>query len=189
MNASDANSGDGGRSIWIRSEPDAEGIYHLLLEVGPDDVVPLDVPLAYRWAGDVMRAVVAAEYDAAVFRQLCDMGIPRVESGRLVFDLRAERSPSVRMSSLPQMTLMAGVSDRTGEPFLLLAWEGETIGQWTVDLAREHALAVIEAAEVAALDGAYARLLIGQCGFPRDDALMMITGLGSYRQAGPSQHW
>jgi hypothetical protein len=62
-------------AIWIKSEPDAQGRYHLYLELGEDDVVPLGVDDAYGWAREVLSAVAAAEYDAAVMRQLKSLNI------------------------------------------------------------------------------------------------------------------
>lgn len=50
-----------------------------------------------------------------------------------------------------QLHLSTIVSARSGEPFVIVEWEGLK-GQWTPTEARQHAYQVLEAAEAAEVD-------------------------------------
>lgn len=168
-------------SVWIKSEPDEAGTYHLYLELGPDDVVPLGVEEAYGWAREVLSATAAAEYDAAVLRQLKHVGIDKeavVEMVRLMRDDRAEHIP---VSMIPGLALVPGVSAFTGNGFLRLDRHHKRVGQWELDDARQHALGVIEALEVTTLDSAYLRALEHHAGIDRGRALQIVTDLANHR--------
>lgn len=167
-------------SVWIKSEPDDTGTYHLYLELGPDDVVPLGVTEAYGWAREVLSAVAAAEYDAAVMRQIRSLGLPQQGAAEMVQLMRADRAEHVPVSMIPGLALVPGVSAFTGLAFVRLDRHGRPVGQWEMDDARQHALGVIEALEVTALDSAYLRAL-GHIGIDRGRALQVVTDLVNHR--------
>lgn len=170
-------------AVWIKSEPDEHGRYHLYLELGPDDVTPLDVTAAYGWAREVLSAAAAAEYDAAVLAQLAAIGLDDGHAVTIVTALREDRAPYVPVGAVPGLALIPGVSHRNRLGFLRLERHGQPVGQWELGDAREHALAVIEALEVTVMDSAYLRALTGIVGVDRTRALAVVTDLASHRPA------
>jgi hypothetical protein len=170
-------------AVWIKSEPDERGAYHLHLELGEDDVVPLDAEAVYGWAREVMAAVAAAEYDAAVMRQLQSLGVEQRAAAELVQMMRQDRAEHVPVSLIPGLALVPGVSAFTGNGFLRLERHGKAVGQWEMNDARQHALGIIEALEVTALDSAYLRVLQGNVSLDRDRALVVVGALAQHRGA------
>jgi hypothetical protein len=168
-------------AVWIKSEPDENGAYHLYLELGPDDVAPLNAATAYGWARQVLSAVAQAEHDAAVIAQVRSLGMPVESAAAIVSGLRADRAPSIPVDAVPGLALVPGVSSITGRGFLRLERHGKPVGQWEVQDARVHALAVIEALEVTTLDSAYFRALTGRIGIDRNRAMQVIGDLGRHR--------
>lgn len=168
-------------AVWIKNEPDEQGTYHVYLELGPDDVIPLDVTTAYQWAREVLSAVAQAEYDAAVIKQIEALGMPPKAVAEVVGTLREDRADHVPVSAIPGLQLVPGVSQRSRMGFLRLDRRGEPIGQWELDDARQHALAVIEAFEVSILDSAYLRALEHNIGIERGRALNVVGDLINHR--------
>jgi hypothetical protein len=170
------------RDVWIRSEPDEKGYYHVHVEVGKDRTYPMDGPTAYAWAREVLSAVAAAEYDAAVLKQMLDLGTDDEGAALMVTELRVDRAAEVPLSMIPGLAMRPGVSQRTRQGFLTLVLDGEPVGQWEMNDARQHALALLMAIEVAVLDGAYLRAL-EKTGLERKLALHAISELGKHREA------
>lgn len=168
-------------AVWIKSEPDDDGTYHVYLELGPDDVIPIDSAAAYGWAREVLSAVAQAEYDAAVLAQAVALGLGDDAAAELVIDLRADRAEHVPVSLIPGLALIPGVSQATRKGFLRLERHGKAYGQWEPDDARRHALGIIEAFEVSILDSAYLRLLQHRIGAPPDTARAAVGALAKYR--------
>lgn len=174
-------------AIWIKSEPDDQGVYHLYLELNADDVVPLGPDEAYGWAREVLSAVAAAEYDAAVIRQLTDgLGLPLDSAVLMVRSMRDDRAEHIPVSMIPGLALIPGVSASSGNAFLRLDRHGKPVGQWEMDDARQHALGVIEALEITTYDGAYLRAL-ARIGIDRTTALQVIGDLAQYRSPSERQ--
>lgn len=170
-----------GDVVWIKSEPDNDGRYHLYLELGPDDVVPLDQEAAYRWAREVLSAAAQAEYDAAVMRQLKWTGAEPQDAANAVVFLRERRGNTVPISAVPDLALVPGVSAFSGKGFLRLERRGKSVGQWDIADAKTHALAVIEAYEVTILDSAYLTFATKEIGADWNTGLAMVTDLYRFR--------
>lgn len=168
------------KDIWIRSYPNEKGHYGVVIEVGQDRTFPMDAVAAYAWAREVLSAVAAAEYDAAVIRQMHHLGLDDHGAASVVSQIRADRAEEVPLSMIPGLSMKSGVSARTRQGFLLISLDGEAFGQWDMDQAREHALALLTAVEVAVLDAAYLRALL-RTGLNLDLALRAIAGLSKYR--------
>jgi len=172
---------DSAGALWVEQHLDvATGQYQPALRFR-DQVVRLTGKLAQGWARDVLDAAHSAAYDAAVFRQIregLDMG--REHAAAVVSELRADRPSRRTLEALP-VALIPGVSAFTGQPFLILEWKGEQLGQWTVADARGHALHLQEALVVAEMDTAYYRLLRKR--FDADEALAstMVHDLVRFR--------
>lgn len=177
----DQDAVDDGSALWIKSEADEHGTYHVYLELGEDDVIPLGVDDAYGWAREVLSAVAAAEYDAAVLHQADALGLEDA-AVEVVTQLRADRAEHVPVSAIPGLALVPGVSAATRMGFLRLERHGEPIGQWELEDARQHALAVIEAFEVSILDSSYLRMLERAIGVERDRALQVVADLYRHRR-------
>lgn len=167
-------------TIWIKTEPDLDDVYHTVLELGDDDIVPLDADAAYRWAREVLSSVARADYDAAVVKQAESLGMPREGIGMLVQELRDGRAGDLPLSATG-LRLIPGVSHRTGKGFLILEHKGEQVGQWELEEARTHAMHVLEAFEVAQLDTGYLRTLTKYFGLGSDRARAVVAKLVDYR--------
>jgi hypothetical protein len=166
------------KTVWIRTAPDADGVYRPVLEVDADTAYNLTEDSACKYAMYVLRAVAVAEHDAAVFRQLKEITGSEDAAAQLIRDLREERPPLVPL--LP-LVLVPGVSALTKEAFLDIEIHGSKEGQWTMADAREHALTVLEMVCVADLDGAYLRIL-KTIGIEDDRARAVIGDLGNWRK-------
>jgi len=150
------------RTVWIRTTPDLDGIYLVVLEIDDDTSHPLDADTAMAYARAVLCAVARAEHDAAVVSQMRKIG----EGGREGLQAAAELVGSIRGDRPPiswptPLELAPVVSTATGAPFLTVSIKVTAVGQWTMEDARGHALGVLEAVEAADLDAAYLRALRG----------------------------
>lgn len=172
-------------AVWIRSYADEGGHYHVVIEADDDTSFPMDATAAYGWAREVLSAVAAAEYDAAVIKQLHSTALGAAAIAQVVQEIRADRAGEVPLSMVPGLSMTPGVSQRTGEGFLVLSVRGTAVGQWEMDAAREHALALLTCIEVAVLDGAYLRAL-EKFGLEPQTALHVVSQLGEFRSTEKS---
>lgn len=163
-------------SVWLNSEPDQQGQYHLYLEFSEDDVVPLANEDALLWAREVLAAVRTAEHDAGIIAQWKAINAGR-EGIELLGRLRADRGAHIPMTSLG-MELVPGVT-AAGKPFVRIERKTVPLGQWGLGAAKEHALVILMAMTNLDLDSAYFRVLISG-GIGRDVALAMVADLGNH---------
>lgn len=174
-------------TIWVRTVPDVEGKrFHAEISQGQDTVLSLTQNQALQWAGAVHAAVTAAEYDAAVWRQMDsiigdmtdDDTDRRAAIVQVITDLRQDRPASYFVQSL---SVQPGVNARL-EPFVTMLINGEPVGQWTAEQARHHAEGCLDVASVAKLDTDYLRTLTTVVGLETDRALNIIVDLAEHRQ-------
>lgn len=176
---------DDAQNVWVRSHPDQDGAYRVQMELGPDDAIGLDDRTGVLWAMHVIRALVEAEYDAAVIAQLRATGLDLDSAAALITGMREVRR-DVRHaagleSPIPDLHLTPGVSAFTSSPFLGIHRNGAQIGQWDPDDAREHAAGVLEILEAAVLDEIYRRTLIDVAGFEAPLAETVVDQLAQHR--------
>lgn len=171
-------------TIYVRTVPDIEGRrYHAEISQGEDTVLTLTPDQAVQWAGAVHAAVAAAEYDAAVYRQL-DSFLPGNVDERdqvimqVITDLRGDRPAQYFVGPVSAQPVV----NTSIEPRVTMFVNGLPTGQWTVDLAREHASQCLEVAQVVKLDTDYLRVLTGVIGLDVGRGMAMINDLGQYRQ-------
>ena len=179
--------------VWLRTVPDDKGRFHAELSFGDDLAVTLTPALAGRWAAAVLMAVSQAEHDAAIRLQILDVltedfeGDREAAAAETIGDVRAARQPIGWPTRIPAK-LEPGVGVDSGKPFLHLwvkpnpganGWE--PIGQWSVEDARGHALAVLEVAAVAELDTSYRNVMVLRFGVDPERALNVVGALGQYR--------
>jgi hypothetical protein len=186
MTTNGAPDDDGDLVVSLRSHPDADGVYRVQMELGPDDVIRLDEHNGLAWATYVVRMLVEAEYDAAVIAQMRATGLDLDHAAALVTGMRQVRR-GVRAdagldSPIPDLTLVPGVSHRTRGPFLWLYRRGAPYGQWDPADAREHAAGVLEIIEAALLDEIYRRTLTDVAGFDAALAERVVHGLNEHRE-------
>jgi hypothetical protein len=77
------------------------------------------------------------------------------------------------------LQMESGVSARTGEPFMHLRW-GDQAGQFTPEKAREHAMAIIDAAAASEFDAALVKTLIEKFSMTHE---LAVHFLGDIREA------
>lgn len=163
--------------ISILTQPDIDGTYRVTLEIDADTSYNLDRCTAQTHATAILAAVARAEHDAAVIRQMRKVGTGREAAVELITTIRADR-PAIDWPAPLQLT--PGVSSKTGDPFLHVTIKRKAIGQWTMDDARNHAMSVLEAVEVADLDGAYLRALM-TIGVDEPRARATVGNLADFR--------
>ncbi|WP_042400069.1 hypothetical protein [Streptacidiphilus carbonis] len=152
-----------------RREPDA--VISIVSDLAPDGrtyvaTIHLDGDTArtlnrdqgIAWASTVLTAAAQAEHDALVIRQLAGK-VGMALDLACVGDLRADRPPLDDAATAP-LRLEPGVNAKM-EPFLALYINGEQMGQWTCQDAREHATGILEVMAAVDLDAAYYRFLTG----------------------------
>jgi hypothetical protein len=167
-------------AVWVKTEPTVDGsAYVVTLEASDDVAVTLDPERALRYAWGVLDAAHRAAYDAAIVKQLTAIGVEVQAAAVVVNDVRVDRPPLDSASTEP-MDFEPGVA-AGGEPFLVVLINGERVGQWTVQDARGHALAILESVVVADLDGGYYRALIGGVGLDENRARQVVQDVGEHR--------
>ncbi len=166
--------------VWINSEPDDEGRYHLYLELSADDVIPLSEDDAWGWVRECQEAMMVAEYDAAVLKQMTKV-VNQSAAVELVRDLRADRPEFFTMKHL-NFEMVPGVSASTGKPFIHLKRKGELVGQWERSDIDRHTLGVIGAIMNRRLDEQYRRHLEGNVQIDRGTAGAVVMDLINYRE-------
>lgn len=170
-------------TIWIKTQPDINGIYRVAIEFGEDQSVFLGPADAMVYVSEILRAVACAEYDAAVLAQMTKV-IPKKKNlaaetaAMVIVDLRKDRSP-LKWST--PLALVPGVSNRNAKAFLTVELNGKPIGQWDADDAREHATGVVEAVHAADLDGDFYRLLRGTMDLDDRTARAAVGDLAKHR--------
>ena len=169
-------------AVWVTSQPDDQGIYHINLEVGssPREEIPLDADSGIAWAQHVIAVVSAAEYEAAVLRQLSTVA-GREAALHVLAHLRSNRPASIPDDVVPALRLVPGVDQDDGLGFVLLEHRGATIGQWYLDDARRHATGVLESLAIVDLDTAYARYAVEEIGLSQRVAYTMVSELYALR--------
>ncbi len=169
-------------SVWVKSEPDMEGTYHLYLEFGPDDVTGITEAEALAWTQHAMWVAACARHDANIYKMCLATGLP-VESA--TFMIRAVRERRLTRHQEPpavvQMHLESGVATG-GRPFIEVHRKGERLGQWTLDDVRIHVAGMLEAIATLALDTELFHVLTEQVGYPPVVATSLITGMGELRE-------
>lgn len=159
-------------------DADDSGDYCLLLELDDDTVTALSVPEAREWVATMMAAQAAAEYDAAVIKQLKAVGMDSAPIAQVLLELRALR-PQLGLNRL-DVELVPGVN-RNVESFVHIMHKGEVIGQWDGEQIHCHVLGVLDAIAVLPLDGGYLRVLRDVVELDDHRARFIVAELGDHR--------
>lgn len=167
-------------AVWVRTEPSLDGrTYVVTVEASEDLACTLSPQEATQYALAVLTAASRADYDASVARQMTKVVGSKDAVLQLVTDLRRDRPPLDDSATAP-LTFEPGVNSKH-QPFLLLKLNGEPVGQWDVEDARSHALAVMEAVVCADLDSAYYRALTSLVGIEEPRARNVVEDLARWR--------
>ncbi|NUS02089.1 MAG: hypothetical protein HOV97_05940 [Nonomuraea sp.] len=166
-------------AIMIRTEPTPDGLgWMVTMEITEDHSIALDRDKAIECAWAILGAAAYAEYDASVLAQMTQR-VSREAAMQLVIDLRADR-PDLNWDAMKPLSVRPGVSV-AGRPFLTLLQDEEPVGEWDLELARKHAMVILEAMIVADLDGAYLRCLKGVVGLSDETARVVVGDLQDFR--------
>ena len=165
--------------LWIVSEPTIDGNSFIVVFNFADLAWSRTPSECLVYCEAMMTIANRADHDAAVIKQLVATGLPAGEAARLVMDLRADRPPVVVDGPLH---FEPGVSsDGEFRPFIALSVDSVKVGQWDVDQASAHAVAVLSVAATADLDQAYLRALMGAVGLDEGTARAVVDGLHAHR--------
>lgn len=171
---------DNERIVWLRSDVMPDGSYRAVVEFDLDHSAALTHERAMRYSTAILDAVQAAEYDAAVLRQLTGrLALDATAAGQLITrDLRAARRPL--RSTGTALALRPGVTAE-GHAFLVVSIGGSEVGQWSLADARGHALYALEASLAADYDATYHRTLVAKIGVTDRVARATVQDIGNYR--------
>lgn len=166
-------------TIWVQSDLLPDGTYVTAIHYDSDQSRVLDHETGLHYAATIHAAATRAQHDAAVIRQLTSMGLALDVAAREIARLRADRPPLDDAATAP-LRLVPGVSGRTGRAFLSIKVNGQQVGQWDPDDARDHAANVLTVLAAADLDAAYRRYLIGTIGIDAARAANVVGDLATH---------
>lgn len=168
-------------SIWVRSDVLPGGGYGIVIDFDADHSTRLDEASAVRYALAVLDAVQAAEYDAAIIRQLHGkLGLDQQVAAEFVAKEARPTRRALRPTGTP-LALTPGVSHRDGRGFLSVTVAEKPVGQWELTDAREHARHILEAVVAVDYDDAYYAALTGPLGLDADRARAVVADIGEHR--------
>ncbi len=155
--------------------------FRAVLSFDDDFSRTLDAEDAHAYVAALFVACEQAEHDAAVvgqFRNKLTMDAPT--TAQFVNELRRLR-PALDHHATRPLLFLPGVSAANGKPFIDVHHHGKQIGQWDIDVARDHALHVLRTVYCAPLDTAYRNYLIGQVHIEPGRANHMLMDLAEHR--------
>lgn len=135
-----------------------DGAYHPELQFGQDIVLSLERDVAVPYALSLLRAASDAEYDANVMKQMLVISDDRAGASLMVSAVRDFR-PDPVPSSLP-ITFRPILDADKVEPWVEVSVNGTFVGSWSLETARSHAMACLEAEREAHSDQAYRAVLV-----------------------------
>lgn len=169
------------RGIAILTQPSADGShYQLVLTVGDDFSQAFDREEALAYGIAMLEAAQTAEYIGAIATQLGKLDVGADTITVALRELLVSMDRPVEMPVGPFL-LRAGEARKTHEPMLMMKFQGEVLGTWTMEQARDHAMWTIEAATAADFDTAYHRMLIDHVGAEDGLARAVVAGLAEER--------
>lgn len=166
--------------VWINSDVDpVTGLYHLSISYEGDLTWPLSYDDAWAYARVLATQLARVTHDAAAFDQLTTIGLsPEAAAALITTDLRPDRRP---VDQVGRLRLEPGVTVQ-GKPFLALFVDDKPVGQWSVDDAREHLVALLESIETIELDDKLRQVLLHTVGVEDGIARAFVHNLHEHRQ-------
>lgn len=169
----------------MRVDRTFNGEYVAVVELGADQSMPLNAGNAFRYARAVAAVAQRTEYDAAMLRQMIHhLKLGKTEALQMVQEIRAARDP-IDEDALGLLHLEPGVTENLRgsglRPFLTVMANGRPLGEWSIEEARSHALAVLETVEATELDAGYWRFLTGRIGAEDVPAAYMVANIARWR--------
>lgn len=170
-------------TIWVGTEPaagaDATTTYLVVVGVDEDLSLPLSSSEAMDYARLFLTAAAAADYDAAVFRQLTEkVGVEKADAARVIGLMKGKR---------PQQWAWGGVTVTPGVSAQIQGFVDVEVGgrtwQWDTPDAVEHARFVLEVAAGAEFDQRYHEYLVTEMGMDPMTAREMVSDLPRFRRA------
>lgn len=170
--------------VWVRTVVDGKR-YVVLLEASEGTTRKLTPQMALGYAGALYAAVARAQHMAAIMRQMTEkLGLSREDARETVLALHDDLPPIGRSATMPMFFHPAvGIEDGKTVPVVVtgLVKENKARGYWTIEQAKEHALAVLDAVEAANLDSAYYQMLRGKVDLDENRARHAVADLANYR--------
>jgi hypothetical protein len=165
-------------SVWLRSERSPTGEYIVTMSVGEDYAIELSIELALGYAMEVLHSVQLAEYARAMTVQMKEL-LPSAEAiAQLVRDVLVDIAPATAVTDL---SMAPAVNRANGEPLIQVTFRDETLGIWSLQQARDHALFVLEATLAVRMDNTYSKVLTEVVGLDTSTASAVVEDVGQYR--------
>lgn len=169
------------RTVWVESGRTEQGTYFIGFRCGHASwaMGRMDAQL---YALGVLALVQRAEHDSAVMRLFVNKLDMDLDTAGMFLarDVRKNRKP-VTVHDACRLGFVGGVSHRGLKPFLTVLLDGEAVGQWNLDAAREHAMFVIETCEAVDLDTELRRVLTEDIELDPNRAEAVIHDLQNFR--------
>lgn len=167
--------------VWVRTGQTAFGVYTCEINYTPDHALILLPDQVHAYAQALLRALVCAEYDAAIVKQFNNGARLGIESAAFaVLELRKSR-PEINHAALGPLVVEPIVTSRTKMPELNVTLKGtRTSWAWKPAEVVAHIQQVHEASLVADLDAKYRAFLIGTVGLGADEAERAVADLGNF---------
>lgn len=169
------------RTVWVISDLMPDRVTYMPVVHYGDTILGLPGDAAIAYAIAVTRAAEAAAYEEAICAQLNGPLKGKMELIAVVIqDLRKDR-PSIDAAATAPLGFEPFVTASSHEGAIYLSVNGQRVGQWTVDDARQHAAHVLQVYCGVDLDAAYRRHLVGVLNLPSQTALGMVDNLRNHR--------
>lgn len=168
------------RATWIIVDRTPDGAYFPAIVTGGDRTWPLEDAAGY--ARTLLAVCEDACHDAAIVRLMTERLHQPLDYARwFVMELRQDR-PDYDDAPTAPLTFRPMVASKTGLPWVDLQLDGERLGRWTPDAARQHAAYVLAAPHVADLDTAIVRQLRTGFEMSLDAAASLVDDLSNFRE-------
>lgn len=161
-----------------------DGSYSTTLSLGQDVSWSLAQPRATKYAAAITALAVAAEHDAATYAAMRCRDIPDGLIGDVIARARTARADADRWTAPLVVTPM--IAAREPHPPILACYHRDRqdlAWQWTPNLARQHAMQVLNTGAAAILDATLAAVLASY-DVPPEVGAAVVNHLGHHWPTG-----
>lgn len=166
--------------LWVSADPMPGGSYHIVMNLDADKAWPLSREKARLHAMTALAIAEEASYEQAMFAQATEtLDCTADDALSMIAEFRHNALHLDHGATAPIRYI--GGLNMDGKAFIHIQYEGEPVGQISVNALRRHALAMLQIRVVSDLDTVYRRLLNTTVGVNDDQATRAVNGLATHR--------